>query len=1258
MPALPANVRVAAILTAWGGVPHDATPLDARVRPRYTAYGMLYKDDETLPASASPSHPARLGEFRLERELGRGGMGVVYLAEQERLGRRVALKVLALAAAPTAVAAERFLREASLVARLEHENIVRVYAMGQEQGCLFYAMELVEGESLRDRIARGTLPPRDAAEICRAIARALECAHGAGVIHRDVKPANILLDPAGVPHLADFGLAQGEDSKSLTISGDLLGTPAYMSPEQASAHDEVDARADVYALGAVLYEALAGTPPCGLHKDVFAQLQAVRLIDPVSPARLNARIPRDLDVIVMRCLEKDRTRRYAAAAALAEDLERFLRGEAILARPPSVAWRVKRFARRHWAAAGAATLLVAAFVGASIFWTTRPGHLTLRVQPADAEVRIDGGPPIRAREVDRLPLVPGAHAVRVVREGYVAAEFRYVVERAESAVVPVNLERIREHVRIVTDPPDCSVWFHPSDAESFRRLSVVDEAIATDCYDVVVEKEGRWRARLAFDLRAGAPVDLRVTLPSAVLWSARFPQPTTPLCSPLAPGGPPVIGVVCQSGEVEFLRGRDGVSLGKSQATAPLSESCVVDVEPDGTPELLTFDPAGGVRVVRWGSGAEVWTQAAPQVGRVSSYTALFPFLGDRPAEVRIGYEAAIEVLDLRTGDSVGQFTTDGPSQQLALSDDPVRYALQYGSSLTVCEGLGTEVGRIETPRIRWAGFHMAAFDLDGDGAREIAVRYEDGSIHVYRTAPLARVWQTPPSEYPFGQVAAAPIRAGETACLVAMVAPERVAVHEADGRVRATWTLPASPLDSFMLADMDADGARDMVFVAGSELHVVDLSSGRPLLEVPFARPPSSRFALADADGDGLLDAAVSLSDGTLQLVPGRKVVWSWSTGHSVRRSPTILDLTTDGTPDVVFASLDGHAYALEGRTGRLLWRTPLGGQAATRPAVVDGDLVLAAWGGRAVRVHGRSGNEVWRYQPQVVGWRVNFHASPLVADIDGDGRLEVVLADWRTDPEEKKDPSGAIHCLDAESGRVNWVRELSAPFLSAPAFAGEIVAGDSQGTLSCLAADGSVKWQEAHAGQFRADPRVAPGEARTFAWIVAGTGEVLETRGGEHGSRPCGGFPRAAYVEWGSAGGKTIHIAAARKEVAAFDPAAGKELWRREAGGVVTACPLAVDLEGDGTTEVFVADQGGRVSCLEGATGEVRWTWEAGASIEAWPIAADMDGDGRLELIVATSDGRVVVLNTRGHRWSGEWLTPWGDRFRSCAPESVGPR
>ena len=1256
---------------------------------------MLYKDDETLPAGASPSHPARLGEFRLERELGRGGMGVVYLAEQEKLGRRVALKVLPLLAAASPVAAERFLREASLVARLEHENIVRVYAMGQEQGCLYYAMELVEGESLRDRIGRGTLPPREAVELARAVASALGCAHRAGIVHRDVKPANILLDRAGVPHLADFGLAYGQDSSSLTLSGELLGTPAYMSPEQAEAKQDVDARADIYALGAVLYDALTGVPPCGLHTDLVAQLVAVRLLDPVAPSRLNPRVPRDLDVVVMRCLEKDRGRRYPTAASFAEDLDRFLGGEAILARPPSVAWRLKRFASRHWAAVVVGAAVFAVSLGAAVFWATRPGHLTLRVQPPDARVRIDGGPAVRADAAERLQLDAGTHDVCVSREGYVPVEFPYVVARAESAVVPVNLERVRERLRIATDPPDCSVSFRPSEGAPFRRLSEVDEKIATDRYEVVVEKEGHHRARLTLDLRAGEPVDLRVTLPSAVLWTRRFPQPCSPLSAPLSPGGPPVLAVVCQSGEVEFLRARDGTSLGKAQTTAALAEPLVVDIEPDGTPELLTIDPAGGLRLVRWGSGEEVWTQAAPRVGRIGAYPASFSAAGGATPELRLAYEDAVEVVDLRTGVGVGQFAVEGEYFQVVLSDEPRRCAVHDRTSLSVVEGLPTElaepacwVERLETPRVAWERFFLAAFDFDGDGAREVVVRCHDGSIHVYRTGPLKRIWQTPPNDYKDGHFATARLRAGETGCLVAMVATDqqagsasrqagsasrqagsasqqagvasRVEVREADGRVRASWSLPASPLGSFMLADMDADGARDMVYVSGNDLYVIDLSTGRPLAEVPFARPTSARFALADVDEDGLLDAAVSLSDGTLQLVPGRKVLWSWSTGHSVRRSPRLVDLTGDGTPEVVFSSLDSHAYALEGRSGRLLWKAPIGGQAATRPAVAGGDLVLAAWGGRAARVRGRTGAEVWSYVPQVDGWSVNFHASPLVADIDGDGRLEVVLADWRTDPDEKKDPSGAIHCLDAETGRVNWVKELSGPFASAPAFAvpGEVVAGDTGGTLFCLGADGAVKWQEAHAGQFLADPRPAPGEDGTLVWIVSGTGEVLETRGGEAGSKASSEFPRALHVEWGTAAGKPIRVVAARKDVSALDPSSGTLHWRTQTQSIVMASPLAVDLEADGTTEVFVAEQEGRVSCLEGTTGEVRWTWEAGSPIEAWPIAADMDGDGRPEVILATSDGRVVVLNARGRRWSGEWLTGWGDRFRTCAPDSVGPR
>jgi len=301
------------------------------------------------------------GDYEIEGELGRGGMGIVYLARQIELKRRVALKMLTGHYGPDEL--RRFLDEAETAAGLTHTNIAHIYEVGEHDGIPFFSMEFVEGGSIADRLRKEPLPPRETAQLMISVARAVHYAHQNGVIHRDMKPANVLLDLDGVPKVADFGIAKRlNDDSQLTRTGSIIGTPIYMAPEQASGNSKhVGPPADIYSLGAILYEMLAGRPPF-LPEDSEVPI-TVRVLndDPVSPAFHNSGIPRDLETICMKCLEKEPHKRYQSAAALAEDLRRYLDDESIQAKPPSTVVGSVKWIRRHpWKFVGTTTGLLVA----------------------------------------------------------------------------------------------------------------------------------------------------------------------------------------------------------------------------------------------------------------------------------------------------------------------------------------------------------------------------------------------------------------------------------------------------------------------------------------------------------------------------------------------------------------------------------------------------------------------------------------------------------------------------------------------------------------------------------------------------------------------------------------------------------------------------------------------------------------------------------------------------------------------------------
>ncbi len=307
--------------------------------------------------------PPRVPGYEILGEVGRGGMGVVYMARQVKAGRVVALKVILGGGHAGATERARFRTEAQAAARLHHPNVVPIHEVGEHDGVPYFSLEFCPGGSLDKKLNGTPLPPAEAAAVVEALAHGVQEAHDKGVVHRDLKTANVLFAENGTPKVTDFGLAKKLDEAGHTATGAVLGTPSYMAPEQARGDTlAVGPLSDVYALGAVLYECLTGRPPfrSGTAADTLLQ---VLHDEPVPPARLQGGVPRDLETICLKCLQKDPRRRYASADDLADDLERFLAGKPIVARPVSAPERVWRWGRRKPLVAALLALLALVVCG-------------------------------------------------------------------------------------------------------------------------------------------------------------------------------------------------------------------------------------------------------------------------------------------------------------------------------------------------------------------------------------------------------------------------------------------------------------------------------------------------------------------------------------------------------------------------------------------------------------------------------------------------------------------------------------------------------------------------------------------------------------------------------------------------------------------------------------------------------------------------------------------------------------------------------
>ncbi len=457
---------------------------------------------------------SEFGDYKLLEEIGRGSQGVVYRARQRSLNRTVALKVISLGQWASKAHVKRFRREAEAAASLDHPGIVPIHEVGERDGSCYFSMKFVEGGQLDDVIRRTPMSIRHAAELTAKVARTVHYAHEHGILHRDIKPGNILLDQSGEPHLTDFGLARLVETEStVTRTLEVLGTPSYMAPEQAAANNtQLTKATDVYGLGAVFYHLLTGYPPFA-GGTTYETIKLLLETEPRQPRQLNPKIDRDLSTICLKCLEKDPQRRYSSALALAEDLEHWLKHEPIQAKPSGFFTHGRKWVRRNPSTTVLVTLLVALAIGLSVtVWNRKPAVLiskSIAVLPfenlsphPDSAYLADG---IQEEILTRLANIADLRVISRTSTRHYQSKPRNLGEIGKQLGVANVLEgsvqkiadQVRVNVRLVNAQTDSHLWADTYDRKLTDIFGIESEISKRIAHSLQVKLSGREEQALA-----------------------------------------------------------------------------------------------------------------------------------------------------------------------------------------------------------------------------------------------------------------------------------------------------------------------------------------------------------------------------------------------------------------------------------------------------------------------------------------------------------------------------------------------------------------------------------------------------------------------------------------------------------------------------------------------------------------------------------------------------------------------------------------
>jgi WD40 repeat protein/tRNA A-37 threonylcarbamoyl transferase component Bud32 len=1080
---------------------------------------------ETRAALPVPSPDSPPG-YEILEELGRGGMGVVYKARQQGLDRIVALKMILRGSHASAFDLEHFEAEARAIAKLQHPHIVQIYEVGSHQGLPYFSIEFVEGGTLALRLFRQGCTPPEAASLVHTLAQTIHFAHTRGIVHRDLKPGNILLAgtitgsegetspfslPGLVPKITDFGLAKQLDRlEPLTRTGVTAGTPHYMAPEQMlGKREQIGPRTDIYALGTILYECLTGKPPFR-GETPMETAQLVLEEEPIAPRYRNPNIPRDLQTICLRCLEKNPNQRYSSASSLAEDLERFLRGEPIQARPVTVWERAWKWIRRRPTQVVLWLILAVGLVLVTTLWfqARQKGQQAQRNAKAEFQARVE------AQAARRQ----ASQALRQSRRLHARAVLDLAIHHADRGNVDLGLLWLVRSLELASDAS--RVQSPESRLQSQKStplgLATRDSRLATQLQDIARINLAAWRrhlvrerARLAHTdwiwAVAFAPDGLRVATGSkdrtARLWDVQTGQPLASLEHDLP------VWDVCFSPDGQFLLTGSGLE------PQPSPEPPVQSPEPEKHPPRA-LDSAGEVRLWKVAKGTLVGVPLAHQA-RVSSVSfgpdgeSFLAVSGDR-----VTLWATSQVVEQ---DSSPQPTHTlvhpGPVSQAIFSPDGKK--ILTGSVLLkprqgtgrrqVIRGEGrlwdTATGKeLGKPLIHKGGVSALAFSPDG---KRLATASADGVALLWDTATGRQISKPLLHLGPIWTVAFSPdgrtlATGGATIKVDRITGQMRILAGEArlwgldSGRPLApvlghpgpVRSLAFSPDSRLLLTGSEDRKARFYLAATGAlvagpfhhegtvqavafspdgRLALTSSASERPharLWELPPGPALSRRLVYP-----GAIRALAVRADGSLILAGGDQGAQLWNAnGHPIRppalaRPSTILS---------VAFSPDGKTFLTGGADQSVrLWNSSTGKQAAT-PATSEAEVLAVGFSadGRSFGCVDREGNSR-RWQPR----------GKQLSAFEGKHRLfgAAIAPDGNTALFACADGMALLREMDTGEVALSWSHKEA---VRSVAFSpdGQVLASGS--------ADGAVQLRSRMTGQALTQPLVHRGPVQALAF------------------------------------------------------------------------------------------------------------------------------------------------------------------------------